>query len=73
MSMNYLVFATHKLLSRAPQRTDFYIFSSLLSRTFFIFLLLLIFMLLLLIFMHYISVITKNTKDIFLQTKEIFH
>ena len=62
MSMNYLVFATHKLLSRAPQRTDFYIFSSLLSRTFFIFLLLLI-------FMHYISVITKNTKD----TKEIFH
>ena len=66
MSMNYLVFATHKLLSRAPQRTDFYIFSSLLSRTFFIFLLLLI-------FMHYISVITKNTKDIFLQTKEIFH
>ena len=58
MSMNYLVFATHKLLSRAPQRTDFYIFSSLLSRTFFIFLLLLI-------FMHYTSVITKNTKDIF--------
>ena len=37
MSMNYLVFATHKFLSRAPQRTDFYIFSSLLSRTFFIF------------------------------------